>query len=56
MGGVCAAQVVANAVVALNEICNDSEEELNLDMTLVNKLLSAVNECAEYGRVLRLLT
>ena len=34
--------------MALTEICSNSDEELNLDMALVSKLLAAVNESAEY--------
>jgi len=46
----CVGQVVANAMAALTEIANTSDEEIHMDFTLVNKLLAAVNESSEYGR------
>ncbi|KAI9199673.1 AP-2 complex subunit beta-like protein [Polychytrium aggregatum] len=43
--------VVANAVAALSEISQRSSSfELNFDVPLANKLLTAINECSEWGQ------
>jgi vesicle coat complex subunit len=40
--------VVANSVAALTEISERSEDiSINLDMTIANKLVAALNECTE---------
>ncbi|KAJ3328139.1 AP-1 complex subunit beta-1 [Blyttiomyces sp. JEL0837] len=44
--------VVANAVAALTEIADKSEFiELVIDFSTANKLLTALNECSEWGQV-----
>ena len=46
--------VVANAVAALTEICDTSpsaRSQFELNPALVNKLLTSLNECAEWGQV-----
>lgn len=44
--------VVANAVAALTEINENSEKPLmTLNAATVNKLLTALNECSEWGQV-----
>ncbi|KAJ3035720.1 hypothetical protein HK097_004128, partial [Rhizophlyctis rosea] len=43
--------VVANAVVALSEIADRSDRfDLNFDFSVANKLLTALNECSEWGQ------
>lgn len=40
--------MVANAVVALSEIADRSDRfDLNFDVAVANKLLTALNECSE---------
>lgn len=46
--------VVANAVAALTEICDNSPSaraQFELNPAIVNKLLTSLNECAEWGQV-----
>merc|ERR1719334_1443464 len=44
--------VVANAVAALTEICEASgEDHFKIDSNTLSKLLTALNECTEWGRV-----
>merc|ERR1719464_2663868 len=44
--------VVANAVAALTEICEASGEDyFKIDNNTLSKLLTALNECTEWGRV-----
>ena len=46
--------VVANAVASLSEICENSgvaRSAFELNTSLVNKLLTALNECTEWGQV-----
>ena len=46
--------VVANTVAALNEIADSSpagQEAFDLTLSTVNKLLTALNECTEWGQV-----
>ncbi|XP_065176456.1 AP-1 complex subunit beta-1-like [Sycon ciliatum] len=46
--------VVANAVASLTEICDNSpsaRSQFELNPALVNKLLTSLNECAEWGQV-----
>ncbi|KAI9627548.1 hypothetical protein H4Q26_017332 [Puccinia striiformis f. sp. tritici PST-130] len=43
--------VIANAVAALTEISEKSENiQLRLNLVIANKLLSALNECSEWGQ------
>ncbi|KAJ3029212.1 AP-2 complex subunit beta [Rhizophlyctis rosea] len=43
--------VVANTVVALSEIADRSDKfDLNFDVSVANKLLTALNECSEWGQ------
>ena len=47
-------QVVANAVAALAEISESSPTAAalgDLDTSTINKLLTALNECTEWGQV-----
>lgn len=47
-------QVVANAVAALSEISETSQSAAalsSLDTPTINKLLTALNECTEWGQV-----
>ena len=47
-------QVVANAVAALTEINEASlcgQSLMDLNATTINKLLTALNECTEWGQV-----
>lgn len=43
-------QVVANAVAALAEI-NESHVLIEINSQTINKLLTALNECTEWGQV-----
>ncbi|KAJ3263738.1 hypothetical protein HDU77_010014 [Chytriomyces hyalinus] len=44
--------VVANAVAALTEIAEKNPEfDMRMDFALTNKLLTAINECGEWGQV-----
>ncbi|KAJ3025909.1 UNVERIFIED_CONTAM: hypothetical protein HDU68_006494 [Siphonaria sp. JEL0065] len=44
--------VVANAVAALTEIAEKTPEfDMRMDFTLSNKLVTAMNECSEWGQV-----
>ncbi|CAC9696026.1 AP-1 complex subunit beta, putative [Plasmodium sp. DRC-Itaito] len=50
------AMVVANAVISLTDICENSNKSIlkdviNKDENNVNKLLNAINECVEWGQV-----
>ncbi|KAI9016772.1 adaptin N terminal region-domain-containing protein [Hyaloraphidium curvatum] len=46
------ATVVANAVAALTEISDRSEGfEFTIDIAMANKLLTAINDCSEWGQV-----
>ncbi|SBT35999.1 AP-1 complex subunit beta, putative [Plasmodium ovale wallikeri] len=50
------AMVVANAIISLTDICENSnknilKEVINKDDNNVNKLLNAINECVEWGQV-----
>ncbi|KAJ3213551.1 hypothetical protein HDU67_002761 [Dinochytrium kinnereticum] len=46
------ATVVANAVVTLCEIADRSQNiELSFEFSIANKLLTAINECSEWGQV-----
>lgn len=42
--------VVANAVAALTEI-NEQKTVIEVNSQMVNKLLTALNECTEWGQV-----
>jgi vesicle coat complex subunit len=42
--------VVANAVAALTEI-NETKPLIEMNTQTVNKLLTALNECTEWGQV-----
>jgi vesicle coat complex subunit len=46
-------QVVANAVAALSEIAEQSPQTKVFDLNgpTINKLLTALNECTEWGQV-----
>jgi AP-1 complex subunit beta-1 len=44
--------VVANAVAALSEIANSSDKDvMQVNATILQKLLAALNECTEWGQV-----
>lgn len=43
-------QVVANAVAAITEI-NETQPLIEINGSTVNKLLTALNECTEWGQV-----
>lgn len=43
-------QVVANAVAAITEI-NEIRPLIEINLQTVNKLLTALNECTEWGQV-----
>lgn len=46
------ASVIANAVASLTEITDKSDTiTLKLNLTIANKLLSAVGECSEWGQI-----
>ncbi|ANQ08691.1 AP complex subunit beta [Plasmodium coatneyi] len=50
------AMVVANAIISLTDICENSNKSIlkdviNKDENNVNKLLNAINECVEWGQV-----
>ncbi|CXI83707.1 AP-1 complex subunit beta, putative [Plasmodium berghei] len=50
------AMVVANAIISLTDICENSNKNIlkdiiNKDENNVNKLLNAINECVEWGQV-----
>ncbi|CRH00385.1 AP-1 complex subunit beta, putative [Plasmodium relictum] len=50
------AMVVANAIISLTDICENSNKSIlkdviNKDESNVNKLLNAINECVEWGQV-----
>ncbi|SBT71600.1 AP-1 complex subunit beta, putative [Plasmodium malariae] len=50
------AMVVANAIISLTDICENSNKSIlkdviNKDDNNVNKLLNAINECVEWGQV-----
>ena len=47
-------QVVANAVAAISEIMETSQtagQVLDINSQIINKLLTALNECTEWGQV-----
>lgn len=45
-------QVVANAVAALSEIGDTSGRDvMEIDTSVLQKLLAALNECTEWGQV-----
>lgn len=45
-------QVVANAVAALSEIGDTSGQDvMEIDTSVLQKLLAALNECTEWGQV-----
>lgn len=44
--------VVANAVASLAEISMSSQESvMQINVQLLNKLLTALNECTEWGQI-----
>lgn len=46
-------KVVANAVAALSEIGDTSGQDvMEIDTSVLQKLLAALNECTEWGQVL----
>lgn len=49
----CSPQVVANAVAALSEISESHPNSnlLDLNPQNINKLLTALNECTEWGQI-----
>lgn len=49
----CLSQVVANAVAALSEIAESHPNSnlLDLNPQTINKLLTALNECTEWGQI-----
>jgi vesicle coat complex subunit len=48
----CYKQVVANAIASISEIMEKSDRDVNfnMNMPIVNKLLTALNECNEWGQ------
>ena len=46
-------KVVANAVAALSEIGDTSGQDvMEIDTSVLQKLLAALNECTEWGQVI----
>lgn len=45
------AMVVSNAVAALSEITNHKQGLIEMEGTMLHKLLNALSECSEWGRI-----